>query len=113
MTAKPCGLPHYKIEMGILHCIENNIFHSHMLLYVYHHAIVLVNPGIQLIGEMRQLGCYFFISHLIKMLPQNMCVGQLVKKNLKSPILFLGLVLSLYKKLSEKLDGQVSKMPNC
>ena len=67
--------------MGILHCIENNIpyNHMHMLLYVYHHAIMLVNPDIQLIGKMHKLGYYFFFD-FTKNLPQNICVGLSIEK---------------------------------
>ena len=56
ITANLCGLLHYKIQMGIFHCIEHTIPHNHMLLYIYHQADMLVNLDIQLIGKMHKLG---------------------------------------------------------
>ena len=50
IIANLCGLIllYYKIQMGIVHCIENNNPHSHMLLYVYHQAIMPVNPEVHI-----------------------------------------------------------------
>ena len=67
-------------SQGILHCIGNNNPHGDILMYVYHHAIMIVNPDIlvQLIGEMHTLGCCVPIDHFTKMstskyLGQSVC----------------------------------------
>ena len=58
---------------------------------------MLVNPDIQLISEIHELGRYFCISYFTKFLPQNIWVGQLVEKILKYAnfILEVGIIIGL------------------